>query len=622
MPRTAAALVASLSVVGLGAHAWSADKGPAAASIEFSSIDGVRTTTDRLLLQLAPGVTPHDLARHGLVVLRDWPLVGLTNVKVPFGADPERLAATLLADRLADRVEMDYLVEPISSADPLAGSQWHLDRIDAASAWAFSTGSSDVTIAFVDSGVDIDHPDLAPLLVPGFNAPTNTPQSAGGLVQDLTGHGTATAGAATAIGNNGIGGSGVGWGFNVMPIRASNQTSGSAFVGDLINGILWALDQDADVISVSYAGVNQVFDIGQSAIDFYDALVVWGIDDAGVSQNFDLPGTIVVSGTDQSDALASFSSFGPGVDFAAPATQLLLAHSNGDYRTVSGNSYATPIVAAAAAMVRAINPELTAQQIRGLLTDAAEDIGPAGEDDQFGHGLIDVGAAASLAFESLGNDAQFIAPIPPIERLGEGLRTAYYTIDPATTEIPVFADLTTELPLFASTQIEFDTDVDGTFGNSGATENVGAFFAGFFDAPADRVYTFTLEADDGARLTVAGQVVAERNGLAAPGAEQGAIALGAGLHTMGIEFFSVGPRAALRVEVASPTDPAAVLDIETLRFIPATADLNVNGLIDLGDFSIFLALWSQADPAADFNVDGVVNLSDISVYLAAWALGI
>ncbi|MEO0483970.1 MAG: S8 family serine peptidase [Planctomycetota bacterium] len=586
----------------------------------FNAIPGVRETTNRLLAQLAPTTTPADLATLDVNILTTIDALGLTALRLAPDADAETVAAQLLDLGLAEAVGMDYLVHPIRSDanDPLVDEQWHLDRIGAPASWAFSVGSPDVTIAFIDTGVDLDHIELEPLLVPGYNAASQQAQAAGGNVADITGHGTATAGAAAAIGNNAYGGSGVGWNFGVMPIRATNTAGGAAFISDILNGGSWAVSNGADVISVSYAGVEQAFVEGFGAFArSNNVLVVWGIDDAAQPRNFDHPNVLVVSGTTPNDQLASFSSFGPGVDVAAPATSLNLPHSNGGYRIVAGNSYATPIVAAAAGMAWAINPALSASEIEQIILDTAEDLGEPGDDQSFGAGILRVDEVAAAALAASGQPADFQPAVGPVNRLADGIAAGYYTIDPATDAIPNFASLSAY-----HTEVLAELDLDssgGVFGGSGAATNVGAVFAGFFDAPADRLYTFALEAESDARMRVAGAVVADTEA----GIDSGMIGLAQGLHPVVIEHYAAdGEEASIRATVASPAAAAAVLSNANFKFVRATSDFNGDGVVDLVDFSLFIGAWSLGDPDADVDEDGVVTLSDVAVFLSAWSFGL
>lgn len=613
-----------------------------ARAIRFDAVPGVREITDRLLVRPAPGVGLAAFASRGLEVRRRFDDLGLIALGLTPGSDAEAIAGALLEEGLVSAVTMDYLVHPINGpgngngqngngsgggdgpgvgGDPYTPQQWHLDRMKAHDAWAFSTGSPSVTMAFVDSGVDLDHPDLQANLVPGFNAPSNLPQVAGGAVQDLTGHGTATAGAAAAIGNNLIGGAGVGWSFGVMPIRATNQSNGAAFLSDILSGITWALNNGADVVSVSYAGVQDPFinNIGSFAKANYGALLVWGIDDTGQFQNFDHPDVIVVASVRQNDTRPAFSSFGPGVDFAAPGVGLFLPHSDGDYRAVSGNSYATPLVAAAAALVWSINPSLTPNQVEAILVASAEDIGPPGEDHDSGHGVIDLGDAAEEALESLGGPIGFLDPVEGIDRVVPGLLAAYYNLPVGADALPDFAGLTR----YEDGAIQaLDLISDPVFAGSERAGDFAAAFAGFVLAPADRLYTFIADADDGVRIRIGDTLVIDDPGLADGQPAQGTIGLKAGLHPLSVEFFSVGDTSELRVTWQSPTSAPQVLSAGAIVFSPATADYDTDGDVDISDFSAFVNDWALGLPSTDLNGDGVIDITDFSVFLTAWALRI
>src|SRR5690606_27735548 len=125
------------------------------------------------------------------------------------------------------------------------------------SAWDFTQGSSSTIIGVCDSGVDLDHPDLAGSLVPGYNAVNNLAQvDGGGVNDDLVGHGSLVAGAAAAIGNNGTGVSGVGWNFGIMPIKVSNNSSGTALLSEILEGARWASDNGAYTSNCSFGGAE------------------------------------------------------------------------------------------------------------------------------------------------------------------------------------------------------------------------------------------------------------------------------------------------------------------------------------------------------------------------------
>ena len=110
--------------------------------------------------------------------------------------------------------ELDGKLAPaLVTNDPYLGSQWHLTKINAVTAWDSSTGTG-ITVAILDSGILSTHPDLAPILVPGWNFVDNNSN-----LTDVTGHGTGVAGAAAAIANNGVGVSGVAGNAKIMPLK-------------------------------------------------------------------------------------------------------------------------------------------------------------------------------------------------------------------------------------------------------------------------------------------------------------------------------------------------------------------------------------------------------------------
>ncbi len=334
-------------------------------------------------------------------------------VVVPPGHTEDTLAAELLATGLYEWVRPDWLLFPMQARevipdDPFFLGQWNLTKISAPSAWDISAGQPSVVVAVVDTGVDFTHPDLAANMVLGYcsfvlerraqtaGPPWNT------VVMDSNGHGTGVAGVAAAIGNNGIGIAGVGWDLRLMPIRASSSTSSGASFGDIQNGALWSTSNGARVVSVSYTGVEDpgINTLG-TTIRSRNALLVWAMDDNGWNTDltfpFDHPNVTVVSGTDASDGRwassvnpNASSSYGTGVDVAAPAAGIWLTTIGGGYGTNEGNSYSTPTVAAALGMIWGIAPGLSPAEVEGVLLASVDDIGPAGDDVFFGAGRLNL----------------------------------------------------------------------------------------------------------------------------------------------------------------------------------------------------------------------------------------
>src|SRR5438876_1292887 len=114
--------------------------------------------------------------------------------------------------------ELDAIVPPsFTPNDPSFKNQWHLPKMGCPSAWDITFGSSTVTIAICDTGVDATHPDLAAAIVPGWNFYDNNSDT-----RDVYGHGTGVAGTAAAMGNNGVGVAGAAMNCRIMPVRISD----------------------------------------------------------------------------------------------------------------------------------------------------------------------------------------------------------------------------------------------------------------------------------------------------------------------------------------------------------------------------------------------------------------
>lgn len=370
------------------------ERGP----IAFNAVAGDREFTGELL------VTVHEHAK-GPALARLAPgtrqvLAGQTAVvTLPEGVGEGELAVMLEALGEYAIVEPNWLVFPaLVPNDSQYGSSWQHTRIQSAAAWDITTGSGDVIIAVCDSGVDIDHPDLVNLLVPGYNTAQNLPQVDGGGVDDLNGHGTFVAGCAAAEGNNSIGVVGVGWNFRIMPIRVSEAPDGSAAISEILEGALWAAENGARIVNASYSGATDGT-ISATAVRMLgeDSLLFWA---AGNSSAFTEGGSdnyVIVASTRSNDAISGFSNFGPAVDVAAPGSGVRATRRGGSYGNSSGTSFASPIAAGVGGMIVSQNPALLAEDVRDVLTESADDLGAPGRDDFYGHGRVNTFNAVQLA---------------------------------------------------------------------------------------------------------------------------------------------------------------------------------------------------------------------------------
>ena len=354
-------------------------------------------------------------------------VTGLQLVQLPNGTDMQSAITTYKSNPDVLYAEPDYVLSilpvqtgPISNNinsatilsipnDPyFLDDQWSFNNtgqtggtpgadIDAPGAWDISTGSNSIVVAVIDTGVLYTHSDLS------ANIWNNTGEIPGnGIDDDLNGyiddvrgwdfinntsdpidgngHGTHVSGTIGAVGNNGIGVTGVNWQVKIMPLKAFNP----AGVGDTIDAIAaisYANANGVSVISNSWGGPDYSQAL-KDAIDASPAVVVCAAGnyapfnndiDAIYPASFTSANIISVAATDQNDQLASFSHYGPiSVDLAAPGTGILSTSKDGTYALLSGTSMATPHVSGGAALVKAVNPSLTAGQIKNIILSTVD----------------------------------------------------------------------------------------------------------------------------------------------------------------------------------------------------------------------------------------------------------
>ena len=320
-------------------------------------------------------------------------------VSLPPGETENSLSSRLMATGEYAYAEPDWICHPISTVPNDGGywQQWHHFTVHSAEAWDLTTGSSNVTIAIVDGGVELTHPDLAGALVSGYNAADRITQAAGGDVSDVDGHGTYVSGLAGAIGNNGTHVVGIGWNFSIMPVRYYNQPGGG-YLHNLLNGARWAADQGAQCVSVSQTGVDNstvqttgAYVRGQGSLLFYAA----GNDSRDLSW-FDWDDVIIVGATDGNDNLASFSAYGLALDVCAPGTNILSTGIPGVLAIGNGTSAATPLAAGICGLIWSKHPYLDSVAVEQMLYGGCVDLGAPGDDVVFGHGRVDSFASVGL----------------------------------------------------------------------------------------------------------------------------------------------------------------------------------------------------------------------------------
>ena len=353
-------------------------------------------------------------------------------------------------------------------------SLYGMGKIAAPEAWETNTGSADIVVAVVDTGIDYTHPDLA------ANIWTNLGEKPGngidddgnGYIDDIHGydfynedsdpyddndHGTHCAGTIGAVGNNGQGVVGVSWNVSLMGLKFLGA-SGSGNTFDAIRAINYAIDNGARVINASFGGGGYdaaLEDAVQRAAD-EGVLFVAAAGNDGTNNDtfpsypasFPVNYLLSVAATDGTDSLTWFSNYGStSVDVAAPGSAIRSTVPGGGYQSFSGTSMATPHVAGLAALLLAEDPSLTLSELWdaifstvdtisdsaflasggrinaaaaiSLVTPPEEGIAPPGEDSE-----------APPALSSPGDDDSAGEDTPPTEPIsislkGIGGRTLY-----------------------------------------------------------------------------------------------------------------------------------------------------------------------------------------------------
>lgn len=357
----------------------------------------------RILVKTRSGVSAAKLdgklQSHGVTSRRS---LGRQNVNV-VSLSEQNLDATIAAlqnDPDIEFAERDYLAEAASVPnDALVGNEWHLGKIQAFQAWNGTTGSSNVIVAVLDSGVNTTHPDLASQLVPGYDFVSGST-----TITDDFGHGTAVIGTVAAAGNNGIGVAGVAYGCRILPVKVMDA-SGFAAYSTIAQGIHYAVDNGARVINLSVAG-SASSQTMQDAINYAWSNNVIVVAAAGnnSSSTPQYPAAcahvVGVSATASDDTLTWFSSFGSYVSLSAPGDVIWTTQRdavNAPYGSWRGTSFASPVVAAVAALVISANPALSGDQVVSVLEQNADDLGTPGYDTFFGYGRVNAFRAVSAA---------------------------------------------------------------------------------------------------------------------------------------------------------------------------------------------------------------------------------
>ncbi|MDQ0482698.1 cell wall-binding repeat-containing protein [Guptibacillus hwajinpoensis] len=306
----------------------------------------------------------------------------------------EETIAHLTSKKGIKHVEKDqpvYLMGDAEPNDSLYSYQkpW-IDQINLSQSWNLaSTKKNNQTVAVIDSGIDLTHPDLLANIVDGVNLVTPS-QSA----QDVDGHGTRVAGLIGAETNNNLGVASPSRGTSIMPIKVIE--SGKGDLSNVVQGIRYAIDHDADVINLSLGSYNHSYAL-RTVIEEAVAENILVVGAAGNDNESSVvypaayPNVLAVAAVETgSKEKASFSNYGSLVDLAAPGTEIYSTSLNGTYEFDKGTSMAAPIATSSAVLINESAPYLTNKQTIKLMKETADSVNTS---YFLGSGLLNVDSA-------------------------------------------------------------------------------------------------------------------------------------------------------------------------------------------------------------------------------------
>lgn len=362
--------------------------------------------------------------------------------------------------------------------DPSYGSLWGMQKIKAPQAWDLATGSREVVVGVIDTGIDYNHPDLSANMwrnpnevagdgidndgngiiddVYGYNAITNS-----GDPMDDNSHGTHCAGTIGGVGNNGVGVAGVSWavkmiGAKFLSANGSGRLSHAIAAIDYLTNLKTQQGVNIVLTNNSWGGGGYSQFLSDAIQRHRDAGIIF-VAAAGNSRNdndslpsypasYDIDNVIAVAATDSDDNLASFSNYGANsVDIAAPGVGILSTIHGNRYASYSGTSMATPHVAGAIALLKSYT-NLSMTNLINRIYNTGDPLSQL-------NGIVRTGKRLNL-FAALTND-ESDSPEPPSS--GEN---CYYSANKLNSFIGLSPSQITSLPLIEESKDEFYNTVN------------------------------------------------------------------------------------------------------------------------------------------------------------------
>lgn len=444
----------------------------------------------------------------------------------------EKARNLLMASGMVEYVEPLYERVPFSQPnDPASDStkttQFYLKLIGAYQGWAVEKGDTNVVIGILDTGFRLSHQDLAKSVKRNYLDPIDGKDNDGdGYIDNYAGwdfadndndvkddtryggHGTNVAGVATAATNNGIGMAGVGYNIKFMPLKVFSSSSSGGFGG--YEAIIYAANKGCSVINLSWGGEGysqyEQDIINYVVLEKNVVVIASGGNTAG-NINFypaSYDNVISVGGTDANDIKFSSYTHSYNIDIAAPSRNMYTTSNSNDeaYGSANGTSFASPLVAACAALVRSRYPQLNARQVMELLRVSTDDIYTISQNQPFnemlGRGRINLKKALkqqglkAVRCTSFGLIGKYV----PSSGGTSNINAEFINFLAPTSNLEI--TLSSPSPYITITKNKFSPGARGTMAMFSSVNQPTFSFKVANDAPANLVVAFRLGFKDGA----------------------------------------------------------------------------------------------------------------------------
>lgn len=384
---------------------------------------GRQYAPDQVLVKFKPSLSIQEVkatvAAYEAEVMKRIPRINVYQVRIPKELNVEEMIYVLRQNPDVEYVgpnykayiavvpndtlfEYQYALRNTGQEIGIPGSPKGKARADvkATTAWDETKGTEEVLIAVIDTGVDFEHPDIKNKVTSRGHDFVNDDLDA----TDDNGHGTFVAGIAAAETNNSEGVAGVAWNCKILPVKSMDE-DGSGYYDDIIESIIWTVDEGADVINLSLGGDVEDPHLEEAVKYAFDRGVVVvaaaGNDDASVLYPAAYDDyCLAVAATDYKDLRTDWSNFGPEVDVAAPGERIVgpvplwfWGPESFPYAFGSGTSAATPHVAGLVALIKSIKPWLSVSDIMNVIRYSADDVNASehpGKDEYIGYGRLNM----------------------------------------------------------------------------------------------------------------------------------------------------------------------------------------------------------------------------------------